>query len=132
MLDAGVQPLTEYPGSNVAWPCVCLVCGEKVAPRADNVKRGWGACRYCARAKQAKTRSMDAGEAAAMMRAAGLEPLVEYPGWKNPWPCACRTCGREENCYLGNVRAGAGCRHCHHTSRGGNPHLAQRRRKATP
>lgn len=56
----------------------------------------------------------DHDTAAAFMRAAGLEPLVPYPGKSNvPWLCRCLTCGAEVSPRLHSIRAGqGGCRRC--------------------
>ncbi len=32
-------------------------------------------------------------QAVAVMRAAQLTPLADYPGASAPWPCICDTCG---------------------------------------
>ena len=47
------------------------------------------------------------------MRAAGLEPLVPYPGARKPWPARCLTCGEQGQPQLGSIRQGqSGCRTC--------------------
>jgi hypothetical protein len=52
-------------------------------------------------------------EAAAMMRAAGAEPLEPYPGALAPWRSRCSACGCEINPRLSNIRQGSGaCKHC--------------------
>jgi len=52
-------------------------------------------------------------EAAACMRAAGIEPLEPYPGTQHPWPGTCLTCGTEVAPKLANIRSGrGGCKHC--------------------
>ena len=47
MRAAGVEPVVEYPGSNVPWACQCLTCGALVTPRLDSVRGGQGGCRRC-------------------------------------------------------------------------------------
>ncbi|MGW4482028.1 hypothetical protein [Rhodococcus triatomae] len=46
------------------------------------------------------------------MTAAGLAPLVPYPGSDKPWRCRCMKCGREVTARLTGVRTGKGCRYC--------------------
>ena len=47
------------------------------------------------------------------MVAAGVEPLVEFPGYLVPWECRCLTCGKTGSPSLNNVKRGQGaCRHC--------------------
>jgi len=51
--------------------------------------------------------------AAAIMRAAGVEPIEQYPNSQSPWRCQCLACGNEVTPQLGNVRAGhAACGYC--------------------
>lgn len=50
MTVAGVLPLTEYPGGpDKPWMCCCLRCGTVVHPRYEDIKRGGGGCRKCAK-----------------------------------------------------------------------------------
>ena len=60
------------------------------------------------------TRKTDSEQAAAVMRAAGLEPLVEYPGSIARWECRCQRCGRTVTPTYSHVRRGesTGCRYC--------------------
>lgn len=47
------------------------------------------------------------------MVAAGLQPLVEYPGSNNPWRCRCLRCLRVVNPRHGGIAQGqGGCRSC--------------------
>ena len=103
---AGVEPAEPYIGSEVPWRCRCLTCGREVTPRLGNVRAGHGACAYCA------GRAVDPDEAAAVMRAAGLEPAGPYPGAARPWPCRCMVCGRESRPRYATVSKGTGCRYC--------------------
>ncbi|MGY1583252.1 hypothetical protein [Streptomyces sp. MN13] len=48
-----------------------------------------------------------------IMREAGLEPLVPYPGTGVPWKSVHTACGREVTPRLGNIRKGQfGCLYC--------------------
>ena len=59
------------------------------------------------------TRKLTFDEAAKVMRAAQLEPIVDYPGLKSPWKCKCLNCQLEVSPTLASVRAnGGGCRNC--------------------
>ena len=51
-------------------------------------------------------------DAAAVMRAANLEPLVQYPGVHSPWLCRCAVCGEDVTPRFAHVRTGHGCRVC--------------------
>lgn len=77
-----------------------------------------------------KAHRLHPDEAAAVMRAAGLEPLVPYPGANPPWLCRCTTCGSEGSPSYSYVAShGKGCAPCGHASRaaawraGGHPNL---------
>jgi len=108
MRAAGLEPLVPYPGANTAWPCRCQKCGKEVSPRLNSVRSmGQGGCRYCG-----GTAPVDPDVAVAEMRAAGLEPLVPYPGASKPWLCRCKTCDNEVRPRLTTVSEGHGCRYC--------------------
>ncbi|WP_371578071.1 hypothetical protein [Streptomyces sp. NBC_01314] len=57
---------------------------------------------------------IDAGEAVAVMRAAGLEPLEPYPGANVAWNSRCVKNAHQVAPTFTSVRVGAsgGCRHC--------------------
>ena len=55
---------------------------------------------------------LDPAVAAADMRAAGLEPLEDYPGASKPWRLRCLKCGKEVTPLFSNVRNGSGCKYC--------------------
>jgi len=87
MRAAGLEPLTAYPGRAAPWPCRCQRCHQAVSPRYGAVRNGSG-CRYC------NDTAIKPDAAAALMRAAALEPLEPYPGSQRPWKCRCAKCGR--------------------------------------
>jgi recombinational DNA repair protein (RecF pathway) len=105
MRAAGLEPLVPYPGSNKSWRCRCLTCGKEVMPLYTSVQQGHRGCRFCAR-------RLDDEEAKAVMLAAGLEPLVPYPGTLSPWLCRCLTCGKEVDPRRADIKGGGGCRFC--------------------
>lgn len=108
MRNHGLEPLTDYPGKNRAWPCICTKCHREVAPALASVSRGSAPCRYCAGL------TVDPQEAAELMRLAGVEPLEPYPGGnKKPWRARCNTCGRTVTPQYQSIRQGRhGCRWC--------------------
>lgn len=57
---------------------------------------------------------VDPQAAFAIMKAAGITPLVPYPGRNaDPWRCRCDSCGAIVTPSYANVRKGQrGCRHC--------------------
>jgi hypothetical protein len=108
MREAGFEPLEPYPGASTPWRSRHEACGREVTPRLGNVSSGQGGCRFCA-----GTAPTPPDEAAALMRAAGLEPLEPYPGAMNSWRCRHQGCGREVKARYSHVKRGAGiCRWC--------------------
>lgn len=47
MLNAGMEPLTPYPGAGQKWRCRCMRCGKIVTPLMINIRKGVG-CKHCA------------------------------------------------------------------------------------
>jgi hypothetical protein len=82
MRAAGLEPLAAYPGAHSPWPCRCQRCHETVTPRYRAVQGGSGYC-YC------NDTAINPEAAASLMRAAGREPLGQYPGSLHPWTCRC-------------------------------------------
>ncbi len=113
MRAARMEPLVDYPGAGIPWRCRCEKCGNEVSPRLAGIRNGRSGCRYCGIESAAEKRREDPEVAVADMRAAGLEPLVDYPGVDTPWRCRCEKCGNEVSPMLGSIRRGqGGCRFC--------------------
>ena len=108
MLDAGVVPLVDFPGTHSPWLCRCVVCGEEVSPTYNSINSGGqGGCAICA------GRKVKPEAAVEVMRAAGLEPLVEFPGSGTPWLCQCMKCSAEVKPRYSGVQQGqGGCSAC--------------------
>lgn len=102
----GYEPLEPYPGSLKLWRCRCLTCGRDRHPTHALVKSQGTRCGYCMH------KVVDPDDAEAIMRSAGIHPLVSYPGASSPWRCRCGTCGRTISPTLGTVRRGGRCRFC--------------------
>ena len=47
MLESGLKPLENYPGSHEVWKCQCLKCKRIVNPSYHNVNAGSKGCVYC-------------------------------------------------------------------------------------
>lgn len=115
MLAAGAQPLEPYPGANARWRSRCLAAqcpgpaGRIIFPRLAWIRRGSQACKWCAGVVIA------ADVAHATMVAAGLVPLMTYPGVRERWKCRCMnpSCGAVVFPTLGSVHSrGTGCVEC--------------------
>lgn len=95
MLGAGLTPKKPYPGGHVPWECECQNCGLLVRPTYSSVNAGRGGCVRCGHEKTAEARRIPEERAVELMRAAGVEPLVPYPGADEPWRATCAACGNE-------------------------------------
>jgi recombinational DNA repair protein (RecF pathway) len=114
MRAAGLEPLSPYPGVDTPWPVRCLACGALGTPTLGSIRRGQGGCRPCGRRKANAAMRHDPEAAAAVMRAAGLEPLEPYPGTAFPWKSRCSRCGAIVSPRLGSLtgRSRPGCKPC--------------------
>src|SRR5581483_5083465 len=101
MRAAGVEPLEPYKNVMTPWRSRCSRCGKTVTPTLSNVKSGHAACGYCA------GKLVDPQDALALMRSAGLEPLVDYPGATRPWRSRCLACDKEVTPRYANVAGGS-------------------------
>ena len=105
MIAAGLTPLVEYPGNGTPWLCRHEVCGREVTPRRNDIVTGRGGCKFCA--------GHVVDDHSEVMLAAGLTPLVEYPGNMKPWLCRHDACGREVTPRRANITRGeGGCKFC--------------------
>ena len=103
----GLEPLEPFPGTDPPWRARCLTCGNEVSPRYAQLDRMKNACRYCA------GKDVNPEDAAAIMRASGLEPLEPYPGGHARWRCRCVTCGSEVSPHYSLVKSTqSGCKYC--------------------
>lgn len=109
----GLIPLADYPGAHEKWLVECLSCeGRSEIVLADRKSRGRG-CADCSIKARVLASRRPASEAVADLRQAGFEPIGQYPGSNNPWPCIHLDCGRETTKRLGDIRMGRqGCFYC--------------------
>jgi len=107
MIKAGVKPLEEYVNSKHKWRCKCLKCGKEISPIYGNIFQGHSACVYCS----GKLTHPD--DAVKIMKKAGLEPLVPYPGSNTPWKCIHKKCSEiVKPRYSDIIQGGFGCKAC--------------------
>ena len=105
---AGYEPLVEYPGSKIPWKCRHLACGEIVSPMFNKVQQGGGGCNTCSGKKR-----IDPVLARKKMIAAGMKPMVPFPGKDKKWKCICKSCGQIRYTYYSSIRDGrTGCKPC--------------------
>jgi hypothetical protein len=106
MRAVGLEPLEPFTDVMTKWHCRCLTCGKVTDPLLNNIKKGQNACKWCTE------QAVDPDEAAAVMRAAGFEPLVPYVGRHARWPCRCLVCGEIPSPTYGAIKLGGGCLYC--------------------
>jgi hypothetical protein len=82
---AGANPVAVFPGFKKPWHSTCNKCNREIYPRLNLVSKTLKACNYCNR------RTVDPVEARKLALAAGVVPLIPYPGAK-PWKSECKKC----------------------------------------
>jgi len=110
MKKSGALPLEPYLGSKKPWRCKCLTCKKVITPTLGNVKNnGTHPCAYCSKKK------VHPDDAVKLMKKAGLEPLVPYPGSNKKWKCKHTKCGEIVYPMHSWIVAGSGgCIKCGH------------------
>ena len=114
MIDAGLNPLIEYPGKNSSpWKSECLRCGLVVSPALNSVKSGSKGCIKCGVASSAKAKVIPNETAVKMMLSANLKPLEPYVSARVQWKCECMKCGRTVFPSYNSIQQGeGGCQTC--------------------
>jgi hypothetical protein len=110
---AGLEPIETYPGSGAPWRCIHIACGREVVTRYASIQQGQGGCKPCHQHRLAVLYRTPDATAIEIMRDAGLEPIVPYPGLSHtPWNCKCTKCERVISPTMSNVKNGATCIFC--------------------
>ena len=108
MLSAHAKPLEAYKNARAKWKSECLKCRRIIHPIYDSVRRGNGACKYCA-----KGQYVDPKDAEKLMIRNGFKPLEPYAGGHIKWKCIHIKCGKNVQVRYQEIRAGkGGCRTC--------------------
>jgi hypothetical protein len=112
MLAVNLDPIGDYPGTNVHWPSRCVVCHRvNHTVRLTSSRKGHG-CKYCFHARIGDINRLPEDEAVALATECGYEPLEPYRGSDIPWLCRCLTCGRETTPLTTNMRKKNRCKYC--------------------
>lgn len=135
MKSYGAWPIEPYVNNRTQWQCVCMTCGELINPTYQNVVvRRTGPCnKTCKGRNISKAKKGDSVEATEVMHAAGLEPLVDFPGASQPWPVRCKRCGFDEGVpTLSRVkRVGHVCKNCGQLRTAASRRLSDREAEAS-
>jgi len=108
MRSAGLVPLVAYPGSHAHWKSRCERCAGTVSPTYHDVQSGKGGCAQCS-----PSAPVDPKMAVRVMKEAGLDPLVPFPGSNAAWRSRCQVCKKVVTPRYSNVRLRRkGCKFC--------------------
>jgi len=106
MLAAKLKPLEPYKKNNLAWKCICIVCGKNTSPSLSSVVSGKG-CKWCAGNR------VEEKDAIALMVSKGYKPLVPYKSTHTRWKCEHLECGNIVYPQFANIQIGhGGCKRC--------------------
>lgn len=90
--EAKLKPLEEYINSKTRIKCECLVCGDLVFPRLNQIKNGGRGCKKCA-SNQASLRSLKTSNiekyTQLVARRGGKLYITEYIGLKGTYLVEC-------------------------------------------
>jgi len=112
MKKAGLEPLIPYPGSTTKWKCRHTKCGEIVYPMYSWIVAGQGGCQKCGYKEGGLKGRVPVKTAIGVMKKAGLNPLVPYPGASKPWKSKCLTCKQVSAPTYNSINTGSGCGVC--------------------
>ena len=107
--NSKLKPLIPYPGNKTPWLAIHTPCGREVSPTYLAVKRGQGACKYCA------GKAVHPEDAEKLFISNDLMPLEPYPGNnKKSWRAIHTPCGNEvaPNYNIIQRQESIGCKFC--------------------
>jgi DNA-directed RNA polymerase subunit RPC12/RpoP len=108
-----LEPLEPYVLADEKWKCKCLRCGSIVFPTYGGATQGKRGCAKCGYSSSADIRRTSQKEAMAILKKAGLEPLVPYKNAHTQWKSKCIKCGKISSPQLASLKhQESGCRHC--------------------
>lgn len=113
--EANLEPLEDYPGTDVRRRCRCLECGETVFTAYKDIagSRKRSGCRFCAYQKMGDRKVLPAELVDALFAAKDLEPLEDYKGAAIPRLCRCMKCDLEVSPRYNSLKSGqGGCKYC--------------------
>ncbi len=110
----GHIPLEPYRSALSPWKMKCGFCGKTISPKYNSLQQGRIGCKFCGKARGgAKRREVGSVKAIQILREAGYEPLVPYPGSGAPWKSKCMTCDSIISPRFGGIQSGqGGCVKC--------------------
>lgn len=110
---AQFTPLEPYTGSADKRRVSCDICGMECFVTYSSVARGSRGCPTCRAVAMREALRLEAEEADAVFRAAGLEPLEPYVNSKTKRRSRCLRCGTIGHPQYQSLRAGnGGCKPC--------------------
>jgi len=113
MLNAGLKPIAEFPGTQKPWLSICQTCGQIVSPRLSGIKSGQGGCINCGNARKGQSHRIPESVALEIFANAGAKPLEKYKNVDTPVKSLCLKCGLEIAPRIAFLKKGhAACRRC--------------------
>lgn len=93
MVQKGLLPLVEYPGSGKRWKSRCLGCERIVFPNFDSIQQGRGGCIECGKQKSAqKRRKLDAKDLKVKLKKYRIEAKTELILMDDRYEFVCKKC----------------------------------------
>ena len=113
LIEAGLTPIAQYPGTHKPWLSICQSCGQIASPRLSGIKAGQGGCRNCGNAKKGQSRRIPDTVALELFYSAGAKPLAPYMNANTPVECICLKCGSVIHPRIAFIKKGhSACRRC--------------------
>ncbi len=113
MIEAKLQPLTEFKNTASKWKSECMICHKIVYPTLSDVTGGHQGCKHCARKKVVDLLRLKEQDAIDLMLQNNLKPLEKYQDSKYPWKCRCLKCGKiVKPTYSSIQQKKGGCTYC--------------------
>ena len=108
-----LEPLEPYVLSDQKWKCKCLRCGGIVFPTYGDATQGKRGCKKCGYESSGMKSRIPEKQAIAILKKAGMQPLVPYKNSHAKWKSRCQTCGKISYPMLASLKHHqSGCRHC--------------------
>ena len=91
--EYNLEAIEPYEKSDVKWKCRCLLCGEIVYPKLNNLQDGDGGCYNCGMKKAGIKNTMSQEDAIKIITDAGFMPLEPYKNSLTRWKMIHLQCG---------------------------------------
>ena len=134
MRAAGLEPLTDYPGTKASWLVRCGTCGHEGPTSINTVRAGGYGCASCANTAKQAARRTPVEDAAALLASVGLTMTGEFRNFNSVVACTCDLCGQPTTFSLASATVriqkdpgspARGCETCVFTASGESRRISQ-------